>query len=647
MGNFAQRMRGRGGVVSTDENYRWTEVRASNGGALVHGNSLKVFDPASVRIGRQIGEGGQGCIFEAKFYHPFSFKPFPVVVKRFKPLLGISQGRFPREMDLFQCYNVCKPFGAVLKGDSLCLIMVRFSCDLRTLINAHMHDGYSGPPFPTFQAELVILQLAIGMRSLHELGIYHRDLKAENILVSKIRAPDCPELKEQFEIYVADFERSEDVVGTAFYRAPEVLQYLRTRVALSDDQTRVALSDDQWKAADIYSFGMVCYEVLTGKAPFGDHPPRDYDLVLNGGRPELPDHVPEHMKGIMRRCWHADPSFRPSWTEIVQVLTENSDALHFESAPTRSLTNYVETIARLRSSAGASIESNLVELKQSFTALTELDASESKGFANSGYWAAEFIATAEELVTKYDIMDSPSNNPLLCRLPEYLERLRVFSLLQYQFLAYNFTTFGWELKPMKTAKPRVEITFLLTNLFSSVVSQLFNVQFSGEFNLVGAGAGDSWVGLLLFYHAFIWCPLWTNYSMDRDYFGKSTVKKLQELVRPRNGAREFILFACLMVVALVETYVYVLAVFTCEPILLCVQYGLYRMNGPRPNFLYRSSGYRVCRLQRAWVNYTRYKPLSAALILSLLYLVTNYKWKGFVGWIVFPTILRISPWYWR
>jgi serine/threonine protein kinase len=644
MGNIAQRMRGRGGVVSTDESYQWTEVRASNGGAHPHEDLdkfLQVFDPGSVRFGRQIGEGAQGCIFEAKFYHPFSFKPLPVVVKRFKPLEGLSHGRFPPEMAAFKCYNVCRPVGAVLKGDSLCVIMQRYSCDLRALIDARMHarlqDGYRGPPFPIIQAEFLILQLALGMRSLHELGVYHKDLKAANILVRKVRPPaeDYPGLNEVLEIFVADFERSEGIVGTAFYRAPEVLQYLRTRVALSDDQ---------WMAADIYSFGMVCYEVLTGKAPFDGHPPRDYDLVLNGGRPELPDHVPEYMKGIMQRCWHANPSFRPSWTEIVQVLTENSAALHFESGRTVNLKKSVEAMATFDSSAGASIESNLVKLKQSFTALTELDASESKGFANSGYWTAECIATAEELVTKYDIMDSPSDNTLVCKLPECLERFKMGSLLQYQLMAHGFTSiYSFEFKPLKTEVKGGEITLLLINLVSSVVSQLLNVQYDAE----EFGEEASWVGMLFFYHAFIRCLLWTNYSINREYFGKSMVEKLRELVRPRNGAREFILFACLMVVALVETYLYVLAVFTCEPILLCVQYGLYRMNGPRPNFLYRSSGYRVCRLQRAWVNYTRYKPLSAALILSLLYLVTNYKWKGFVGWIVFPTILRISPWYWR
>jgi hypothetical protein len=150
---------------------------------------------------------------------------------------------------------------------------------------------------------------------------------------------------------------------------------------------------------------------------------------------------------------------------------------------------------------------------------------------------------------------------------------------------------------------------------------------------------------VLFLHAFIKWQLWTEVVCPA-FGGASIVRLLAQLVNPRDGVNEFIFFACLIVVAGIETYLYVLAVFTYEPIVLCLQYGLYRIKGCN-SFLYRSSGYRVCRLQRAWVNYTRHRLLSAALILSFIYLVTTSRWKGFLGWIVIPSILRFSPYYWR
>lgn len=118
----------------------------------------------------------------------------------------------------------------------------------RVLADAHMHAlqdaqcGYKGPPFPSFESEHkllqlamgmkdshelgidlkvdVLLQVAMGMKALHERGIYHRDLKAANVLVTRHSHPDskpCP----ISELHKFDCERSEDVLGTGFYRAPE------------------------------------------------------------------------------------------------------------------------------------------------------------------------------------------------------------------------------------------------------------------------------------------------------------------------------------------------------------------------------------------------------------------------------------------
>lgn len=103
------------------------------------------------------------------------------------------------------------------------------------------------------------MQLALGLRNLHGSGIYHRDLKCNNILVK--RSPE--EMMNfqsgdmNFAIAISDFETSQDVQGTGFWRAPEVLQCL-------ERQARVSGID--WQAADIYSFGMTCYEILTGRS---------------------------------------------------------------------------------------------------------------------------------------------------------------------------------------------------------------------------------------------------------------------------------------------------------------------------------------------------------------------------------------------
>jgi serine/threonine protein kinase len=61
---------------------------------------------------------------------------------------------------------------------------------------------------------MIMYRIALGMDWLHSHDIVHRDLKASNVLV----------MKEKNWTYVADFECSVGVVGTGFWRAPEILQ---------------------------------------------------------------------------------------------------------------------------------------------------------------------------------------------------------------------------------------------------------------------------------------------------------------------------------------------------------------------------------------------------------------------------------------
>ena len=56
------------------------------------------------------------------------------------------------------------------------------------------------------------------------------------------------------------------------------------------------------RAADIYSYGMVCYEILIGKLPFEDHLVFDYAHVLNGDQPTLPEYVEKWMHDMLVWC---------------------------------------------------------------------------------------------------------------------------------------------------------------------------------------------------------------------------------------------------------------------------------------------------------------------------------------------------------
>lgn len=178
----------------------------------------------------------------------------------------------------------------------------------------------------------IAVQVAAALNFLHEGGIIFRDLKAANVLLWSLDPESLCHCK------VTDFGIATNatpigargIIGTKGFIAPEVLHVGKKK--------EHSLYDHK---ADIFSFGMLLYQMISRRHPFHDMPPVKIDsAVENGERPKLDD-VPESeevyicLSRLMQCCWQADPRNRPATSEIIDKLCLSSfqSLMSVRSAP--------------------------------------------------------------------------------------------------------------------------------------------------------------------------------------------------------------------------------------------------------------------------------------------------------------------------
>jgi serine/threonine protein kinase len=183
-----------------------------------------------------------------------------------------------------------------------------------------------------------MLQIAEGMKYLHEQDIVHGDLNATNILINRVPIPEM-EAAGYVQAKVAGLGVSgEPRTGTAGWMAPELFQ----------EQNPVR-NQKQFMAYDIYSYAVTCSEILTSESPFAEakNQAEVRAAVKAGARPHLPDSLPTSLQSLIRRCWDADASKRPSFSEICAELRQckcdlmlNGDATLMEGYVQATFTTY-------------------------------------------------------------------------------------------------------------------------------------------------------------------------------------------------------------------------------------------------------------------------------------------------------------------
>ncbi|KAI0500900.1 hypothetical protein KFK09_019118 [Dendrobium nobile] len=149
----------------------------------------------------------------------------------------------------------------------------------------------------------VAIDVCKGMSYLHQNDIIHRDLKTANILmdeneVVKVADFGVARVKAQSGVMTAE-------TGTYRWMAPEVIEH-----------------NPYDHKADVFSFAIMIWELLTGKLPYEYLTPLQaaVGVVQKGLRPAIPKHTNLKLAELLEKCWQQDPALRPDFSEILDKL---------------------------------------------------------------------------------------------------------------------------------------------------------------------------------------------------------------------------------------------------------------------------------------------------------------------------------------
>ena len=247
------------------------------------------------------------------------------------------RARFAREARLLATLNH-PHIGAIYgleESAGIAALVLEF-VDGPTLANRLEHG-----PLPIVEALAIARQIAEALEAAHEQGIVHRDLKPANIILQgggggtagpvRAKVLDFGLAKSTAMNLAADLTRESSLAGT------EDGRILGTPAYMSPEQARGAPVD---KRTDIWAFGCVLFEMLSGRRAFEGNTGADTLARVLEREPDwtaLPGATPDAIRTLLRRCFVKDPARRPRDIGDLRLeLEEPATLVPSAAGPTRS-----------------------------------------------------------------------------------------------------------------------------------------------------------------------------------------------------------------------------------------------------------------------------------------------------------------------
>ncbi|XP_076351101.1 uncharacterized protein LOC143247252 [Tachypleus tridentatus] len=276
----------------------------------------------NIRDLQWLGSGAQGAVFVGRLNND---------------MVAVKKVREKSETDIKHLRKLNHPNVVLIKGvctQAPCYCIVMEYCPYGQLYDMLKSGQEISPPTVVDWGK----QIASGMNYLHSYRIIHRDLKSPNVLISLngiLKISDFGTCRQWNEI-----STRMSFAGTVAWMAPEIIR-----------------NEPCSEKVDIWSFGVVIWELLTCETPYRDV---DSSAVIwgvgnNSLRLPIPTTCPEGFMLLMKQCWSAKPRNRPSFRHIL---------MHLDIAAVEILSTPKEKYFKTQASWKEEIKQYMNEIKQ-------------------------------------------------------------------------------------------------------------------------------------------------------------------------------------------------------------------------------------------------------------------------------------------
>ena len=259
----------------------------------------------NIEYGEEIGKGAFGRVFHVKL-KTADGQVVEAAAKRIE--LSEKSELELKYMSELNHKNIIKYYGFMKEETSITVVT-----ELATKGDLQRYLQTSTAPLQEELMKKWAIDAAEGIHYLHQRDLVHKDIKSSNYLITEENSLKLGDFGT-----VGDLEKTTDTQhrqGTVRWMAPEVIE-----------------KKIRSKRSDVYSYGIVTWEICSRKIPFVKLETRIdiMEAIVDGKRPEVPSGCPVDLRKVMECCWRQDHQERPTMEEVLGML--NTDQCKYQCA---------------------------------------------------------------------------------------------------------------------------------------------------------------------------------------------------------------------------------------------------------------------------------------------------------------------------